>query len=143
LGNIKRNNSRPEWHIQQDLIKFLTARGWLVEHTHGSVYQTGFPDLYLFHARWRERWVDCKVAGKYSFTNAQKIKWPEWERHGVGIWILTAASESEYRKLFGPPNWRDFWKQSWGCLPNLDDLLEEICREHHDRQSDLDSERPS
>ena len=129
MGNIKRNNSRPEYHIQQALIKFLEEREWLVEHTHGSVYQTGFPDLYLFHRKWRERWVDCKVAGRYSFTNAQRIKWPQWESKGAGIWILTAATEDQYAKLFGPPNFRDYWKASWGELPDIDLLLDELRKE--------------
>jgi hypothetical protein len=129
LGNIKRSNERPEWHIQQALIEFLKTRDWLVEPTHGSVYQTGFPDLYLFHPKWKERWVDCKVAGRYSFTSAQRIKWPEWSGKGVGIWILTAATEDQYAKLFQPPNWLDFWKPSWGIpgiLPDIEKLLREI-----------------
>lgn len=129
MGNIKRSNSRPEWHIQQAVIEFLEVRDWQVEHTHGSVYQTGFPDLYLAHLKWGQRWVDCKVAGKYSFTNAQKIKWPQWERKGIGIWILTAATEEEYAKLRQPPNWREFWKPSWGELPDIDKLLEELRNE--------------
>lgn len=126
MGNIKRSNSRPEWHIQQDLIKFLEARDWLVEHTHGNAYQTGFPDLFLAHRKWGQRWVDCKVAGRYSFTQAQKIKWPVWEEKLVGIWILTAATEEEYAKLFQPPNMRVYWKPSWGVLPDIDKLLDEI-----------------
>ena len=90
----------PEWHIQKDVIRFLEARGWNVEHTHGNLYQTGFPDLYAAHKKWGTRWIDCKQPKKYSFTRAQKQKWPVWEAYGIGIWILTAATQAEYDKLF-------------------------------------------
>ena len=96
----------PEWHIQKDVIRFLEARGWNVEHTHGNLYQTGFPDLYAAHKKWGTRWIDCKQPKKYSFTRAQKQKWPVWEAYGIGIWILTAATQAEYDKLFAAPNWR-------------------------------------
>jgi len=139
MGNIKRYSVRPEAVIQADLIEFLGARGWLVEHTHGNLYQVGFPDLYLFHKTWGERWVDCKVKGRYSFTNAQKVKWPLWESFGVGIWILTAASDDEYAKLFTKPNWRVYWKKSWGELPSVDELMAELVAQ---RKQELESRKP-
>jgi hypothetical protein len=126
VGQIKRNRHGPEWYIQQNLIKFLEARQWLVEHTHGNLYQQGMPDLFCNHLKWGYRWIDCKVKGRYSFTKAQKIKWPIWESFGVGIWILTDATQDEYDKLFRPPNWRDYWKTSWGVLPDIERLLSEI-----------------
>jgi hypothetical protein len=52
-----------------------------------------------------------------------------WEQHGVGIWILTSATQAEYDRLFKPPNWRDFWKAKWGELPDIDKLLSEITAE--------------
>ena len=76
---IKRPVHGPEWFIQKDVIKFLEARGWHVEHTHGNLYQTGFPDLFAAHKKWGTRWIDCKQPKKYSFTKAQKQKWPLWE----------------------------------------------------------------
>ena len=110
--------------IQGDLIDFLRHREWLVEPTHGNLVQKGFPDLYCHHVRWEYRWIDVKVEGQYQFTKWQKLKWPNWEKHGVGIWILTGAHE--YQKLFRPPNWRDYWKESYGELPDIKELLREI-----------------
>ena len=126
MRKIRQPKHGPEWHIQQRLIAFLETRGWLVERMIGNAFQTGIPDLFLSHPKWGQRWVDAKVEGHYSFTKAQKRKWPEWEKHGVGIWILTEANQEQYDKLFAPPNWRDYWKDSWGELPDIDRLLEEI-----------------
>ena len=117
---------RPEAKIQKALIRFLEDRGWLVEPTHGSAYQKGFPDLWCYHPQYGYRWIDCKVEGRYSFTKAQKIKWSEWATHGVGIWILTEATEVAYDKLFREPNWSDYWKESWGVLPNVQELLRDL-----------------
>src|SRR5690242_14290590 len=112
----------PEWHIQQDLIEFLGIRQWHVEHTHGTSVQTGFPDLFIAHRKYGTRWIDVKNPARYSFTDAQRRKWPVWELFGIGIWILVAATQEEYDKLFGPPNWRDYWKPQW-AIPEVDAIL--------------------
>lgn len=94
----------------------------------GNAYQIGIPDLFCFHPKWGFRWIDVKVEGRYSFTKAQKLKWPAWEQYDCGIWILTGANEANYKRLFGPPNWRDYDK--WNCqVPkqeDIDRLLDEI-----------------
>jgi hypothetical protein len=128
MARIKRPKHGPEWFIQRDLIALLKARGWHVERTHGNLYQTGFPDLYVMHKKWGTRWIDCKQPKYYSFTKAQRIKWPLWEAMGTPIWILTAATQEEYDKLMGPPNWRDYVKDSWKIptQDEIDKLLDEI-----------------
>ena len=112
--------------IQDDVIDFLEHRDWLVEPTHGNLIQKGFPDLFCHHIRWQSRWIDVKVPGQYEFTKHQKLKWPKWESHGVGIWILTAATEEEYDKLFDPPNWRKYWKDRYGELPDINEMLRKL-----------------
>jgi hypothetical protein len=133
MRKIRQPAHGPEWHIQQALIRYLEARGWMVEHTHGSLFQTGFPDLFIAHEKWCTRWIDCKQPKQYSFTKAQKRKWPQWDAKGVGIWILTAATQEEYDKLFKKANWRLFWKESWGIIPDIDALLDELDREALER----------
>jgi hypothetical protein len=121
----------PEWKIQQTLIQYLRDRGWLVEVMHGNAFQKGIPDLYIHHPQWGSRWIDCKNPENYSFTKAQRHKWPLWDAHGAGIWILTAANQEQYDLLFAPPNWRDYWKESW-ALPteeDIDDMLAELDEE--------------
>ena len=115
----------PEWHIQKRLKAFLATRNWLVQQTHGNLYQKGFPDLFIAHRKWGFRWIDCKVDGHYSFTKAQQKCWPLWDSYGIGIWILVEANQTEYDKLFAPPNWRDYWKESYG-KPDIDALLEAV-----------------
>jgi hypothetical protein len=101
-------SDKTEAKIRQEIKQFLTLRGWLVEITHGNAFQFGFPDLYLAHPKWGTRWVDVKRPAKYSLTKAQRLKWPIWEQYNIGIWILTAANDEQYLRLFGPPNWRDY-----------------------------------
>lgn len=125
MGRIRIRKHGREWHIQEDLKTFLRARQWHVERMIGNAFQMGIPDLYVFHRKYGERWIDVKVPGKYTFTREQKIKWPVWDSFNRGIWILTAATQTEYDKLFGPPNWRDYWKPGWG-VPDIDALLDEL-----------------
>ena len=126
-----RQREGPEHKIQRELVAYLEVREWLVEVMHGNAFQRGIPDLYLFHRKWGQRWVDVKNPKQYAFTKAQKFKWPRWEKAGLGIWILTAASQEEYDKLFAAPNWRDYWKPSWAppTPDEIDKLLQEVIDE--------------
>jgi hypothetical protein len=100
--------SGPEALIQEALINFLKIRDWYVKVTHGNIYQFGFPDLYCCHLKFGTRWIEVKNPTKYSFTAAQLETFPHFAAKGVGVWVLTAATEYEYRKLFGPANWHTF-----------------------------------
>lgn len=99
--------NRPEFKIQQEIIAFLRAREWFVMTIHGSVYQSGLPDLYATHALFRARWIEVKLPDMEGshFTARQMEIFPQLCGHGAGVWVLTAATESEYRKLLGEPNW--------------------------------------
>jgi len=85
-------------------------RQWIVKETHGNLYQSGLPDLYIAHRDYGARWVECKNALSYSFTPAQLEFFPLLASVGIGVWILTAASDEEYFKLWEPANW-------WQYLP--------------------------
>jgi len=109
---------------------FMRARGWHVERMIGNAFQKGIPDVYAYKRGFGERWIDVKCpGGKYTFTKEQKRKWPVWDAAGIGIWILTAADQAAYDKLFDAPNWRDYWKSSWGEIPDIDALLDELIAE--------------
>ena len=103
----------PEYAIQQDIVAFLKARGWHVERLIGNAFQSGLPDLLAFHKKWGYRFIEVKYAERYSFTKAQKVKFPTLEQFNVGIWILTEATQEAYDKLFKKPNWRDYVKKTW------------------------------
>jgi hypothetical protein len=92
------------------VISFLRAREWFVKETHGNLYSSGFPDLYACHHKYRARWIEIKNPEAYRFTAAQMRDFPRFSAAGSGIWILTAATESEYQKLFGPENWYQYLK---------------------------------
>ncbi len=101
----------PEAIIQEALIKYLRERGWFVNPTHGNMYQQGFPDLYAIKRRYGQRWIEVKNPLKFKFTPAQWETFPRMLAEGVGIWILTAATEIEYQKLFQKQN---LWKYMGG-----------------------------
>jgi hypothetical protein len=96
---------RPEDKIVQALKAYLRTREWLVKKTHGSEYQSGFPDLFCAHKRFGIRWVEVKVAKHGRFTPAQIETFREFAGVGVGVWVLVGATEEEYQKLFHQPNW--------------------------------------
>jgi hypothetical protein len=100
----------PESKVQKALSDYLKIRDWFVKPTNGNMYQVGFPDLYCAHNRYGQRWIEVKLPGMVGsrFTAGQLDWFPRFSAAGVGIWILTAGTDSEYRKLFGPPNWHTY-----------------------------------
>lgn len=90
----------------------LEARDWLAIPTHGNEFQMGLPDIYAAHLIYGVRWIEVKNPAGYSFTPAQRTIFPQMQDKGVGIWILTAATEIEYQRLFDPPNWYRFLGKS-------------------------------
>ena len=72
------------------------------------MYQEGFPDLYCCHFRFGPRWIEVKMPTGYAFTPAQIKTFPEFNAKGVSVWIMTAATEFEYKKLFKPQNWHTY-----------------------------------
>lgn len=102
---IRNYKQGPERKIQDSILNFMRNLGWFILETHGNMYMSGFPDLYCTHYKYGIRWVEVKYPEKYSFTPAQMETFPLLSAHGTGIWILTAATQSEYAKLWHPPNW--------------------------------------
>lgn len=80
----------------------------MVKETHGNIYMSGVPDLYAAHIKYGPRWIEMKNPGKYAFTNAQLEFFPQLASVGVGVWVLTAATDEEYQKLWQPANWYQY-----------------------------------
>jgi hypothetical protein len=97
----------PEKIIQDAIKDFLKIKDWYVMQTHGNMYQSGFPDLFACHSRYGQRWIEVKLPEMKGskFTPAQLDCFPKLCAHGSGVWVLTAATEAEYAKLFKRPNW--------------------------------------
>ena len=111
-----KTRSRPERIIQDNIKLYLEERGWFVNETHGNMFQSGFPDLYATHLKYGQRWIEVKNPQAYQFTPAQ-IEWfTKWTGCGVRIWVLVAATETEYRKLFSEPNWHMYLSCNKGLL---------------------------
>jgi hypothetical protein len=128
-----RSKDGPEAKIQRSFIEFLEMRGWHVERMIGNQLQKGIPDIYIMHPKHGDRWIDLKNPKGYEFTRAQRVKWPIWEKFGVGIWIIAGCSEEEYDKLFQPPNWRDYWKSKYDEeAAELEQDLKDLFDEYED-----------
>lgn len=97
-----RNRKGPEAKIQANIVKMLRFYEWFVMVTHGNMYQSGFPDLYATHSRYGARWIEVKLPEMKGshFTPAQLDTFPKLEANGALVWVLTGATESEYKKLF-------------------------------------------
>lgn len=122
-----RFHSNPEAALQERIVDFLQKRGWLVEVMHGNVFQKGIPDLSLFRRDVGYRDVDVKLPEGSVLTKAQCQKWPEWEKHGRGVWIMKAATEEEYQKLWQPPNWREMWKPRYEkYIREVENIMSEL-----------------
>lgn len=104
----KKLRERPERLIQDKLIRFLEQRGWYVKETHGNAFQSGFPDLYAVHPLYGQRWIEVKNPGKYHFTEAQIETFTKWAGCSIKVWVLVAATDAEYNKLFNKANWQDY-----------------------------------
>lgn len=103
-----RKNKGPEAEIQEAIVAMLRVKQWHVMETHGNMYQSGFPDVFACHTMYGQRWIEVKNPKSYSFTPAQIIEFPKICANGSGVWILVAATEFEYAKLFKGYNWWEY-----------------------------------
>ena len=110
--------------IQKECVAYLRARHWFVKRFTGNAYQYGVPDVMAYHKDYGTRWIDFKPPKGGRLTQKQIIEWPQWEAAGIGIWIITAANDTEYAKLWQAPNWREWWKPSYEI--DLNQLLSEV-----------------
>lgn len=110
----RHGKSGPEAKIQKDLITLLLQKGWYIKVIPGSKYLSGMPDLFATHSLYRQRLIEVKLPGMVGskFTPAQLDTFPKLSANGSGIWILTAATEMEYKLLFKAQNW-------WQYLPGF------------------------
>ena len=108
LSRTKENG--PERKIQNAITDFLKSAIGAVKTRMEMSINFGFPDLYACHRKYGARWIEVKNPENYSFTPAQLETFPMFVAHGAGVWILVAATEEEYQKLFKPCNWYQFLK---------------------------------
>lgn len=104
--NIRKRETpkRPEDTIRDEIRNFLMLRNWFVKIVHGNAFQEGFPDLFATHSVYGPRWIEVKLHDKLRWEPSQIQDFPKFVANGAGIWVLTAATEAEYRKLFLPCN---------------------------------------
>lgn len=105
-SKLKIAGSGPERIIQTAIVKKLRADGWFVIETYGSLYQSGFSDLYAIK-NGRQAWVEVKNPTNYRFTGRQLEVFHRMMAEGIPIWVLTSDDLSP---LDGPANWMNYLK---------------------------------
>lgn len=109
-----RQKSNPEEQIQNKIIAYLEARGWLVRVVNAGARNFGWPDLRIAHSHWGGFWVEVKLPNMKGsrFTKAQREWFPKMVQNGDHIWIMTAANDHNYNLLFTRPtgNLMEYWK---------------------------------
>jgi hypothetical protein len=105
-----RKKKKPETILQDKIVKMLIYKGWYCKETHGSMYQSGLPDIFCTHYRYGHRWVEVKMPNRTGdvFTKAQHEEFPKLCANGSGVWVLIADTEKEYEKLFKQHNWYQY-----------------------------------
>jgi hypothetical protein len=108
--NCGKATSGPEDLIVKALRDLLHCKGWYTIKTHGNIYQSGLPDIYATHSRYGMRWIEVKDPNRAGdvFTNAQHEVFPKITANGGSVWVLVAATEEEYAKLFERGNWYQY-----------------------------------
>jgi hypothetical protein len=108
MDHMRAPLKRDEAKIQDAICDMLRMKGWFVKETHGNMFQQGFPDIYATHSSYGARWIEVKKPTGYRFTGAQLEDFPKLVAHGSGVWIMVAATEEEYLKLFKSCNWYQY-----------------------------------
>ena len=98
---------REEMRIQEEIETKLSLLQWYVKRIHGSIYQSGLPDLYLCHVKYGARWLEIKHPERYSFTEAQMTEFPKITARRIGIWIAQDPRDVP-DILHKPANWHLF-----------------------------------
>lgn len=94
--------SESEKELQRKVVARFRSEGWLVEKTHGSMYQKGWPDLMCRHPSLGLIWVEMKRPGE-QLRPSQVAKFRLWSKYGHRIWVFTGPQD--FKKLRHKPNW--------------------------------------
>jgi hypothetical protein len=124
-NRVTESKSGKERQIQNEVIDYLKLRDWFVMETHGNMYQRGLPDLWATHTIHGQRWIEIKQPTQYCFTPAQLKTFPEICTHGSGVWVMTAANQWEYAKLFGHHNWYGYFTALGQKTPSWKECFDE------------------
>lgn len=103
---VKLRGGRPEGDIEAKIVLMLEHKGWYVKKMGASAFLSGIPDLFACHKVYGYRWIEVKLPEMKGskFTPAQLQEFPKLVTHGSQVWILTAATQAEYDKLFKKGN---------------------------------------
>ena len=91
----------------------MELNNWLVVKTHGSMYQSGLPDIWSHHKTFGERWIELKTNTGSLSTN-QIAMFNKMIAHGAKIWLL--RTHADYRLLFEPPNYQSYLVYGNDCF---------------------------
>lgn len=102
----------PETEAAKRLRTVMEENGWYVKKLHGSIYQSGLPDLLATHKYHGIKLIETKLPKGSKLTQAQIVVFKKLQDHGTGVYIL--HDERDYKRLFDKPNWTHY--AMWGLI---------------------------
>jgi hypothetical protein len=88
--------------------QILEKHGWLVEKTHGNLYQFGWPDLLIARSG-TVKWIELKSSLKDKLRSSQCQRFGLWHRYGVKIYVICREYVPVIERIIdGEPNWMGF-----------------------------------
>jgi len=104
ISGSGKDGAKLEKDHYRELREFMVNRGWMVRKItvmHDSM--TGWPDAFAAHPVHGSRFIETKRPVHGKLTEDQMKVFPDFQVHGVGIWILETVND--YPLLFKPANW--------------------------------------
>ena len=120
LSKLGKKPKPLESDLAAKVKKLFESRGWKVINVHGNAFTKGLPDKYCIDVTERaegrtlgQRWVELKRPEVGRYTKDQLATFPLIEKAGIGVWVMTDATDAQYKMVVSsPPNWRDFLRKS-------------------------------
>ena len=103
----RRKQKSPEGDLSKLLMHKMRCDGWWCKKLHGSIYQSGLPDIVAIHPNYGTRWIETKSATGV-LSPEQMLEFSKMHKAGARIALINKI-EDYPECLLGPPNKEVDW----------------------------------